>query len=103
MKMAGIAVADDNSWVVIGISAVLGDVASLEYVENMISGCKDEWVSSTGPKIWTRHSISLPIWSAESKRDDLKSLIVNESMVEMGEVVPSTAFDYIFNTHWWYV
>ena len=45
-KWAGIAVTDDNSWVVIGISAVLGDVASLEYVENMISGCKDERVSS---------------------------------------------------------
>ena len=41
-----IAVTEDNSWVVIGISAVSGDVASLEYVENMISGCKDERVSS---------------------------------------------------------
>ena len=41
-----IAVTDDNSWVVIGISAVSGDVASLKYVENMISGCKDEQVSS---------------------------------------------------------
>ena len=45
-KWTGIAVTDDNSWVVIGISAVSGDVASLEYVENMISGCKDERVSS---------------------------------------------------------
>ena len=35
---------------VIGISAVSGDVASLEYVENMISGCKDEQVSSTKKK-----------------------------------------------------
>ena len=45
-KWTGIAVTNDNSWVVIGISAVSGDVASLEYVENMISGCKDEQVSS---------------------------------------------------------
>ena len=46
-KWTGIAVTDDNSWVVIEISAVLGDVASLEYVENVISGCKDEQVSWT--------------------------------------------------------
>ena len=56
-KWTGIAVTDDNSWVVIGISAVSCDVASLEYVENMISGCKDEWVSSMGDtegaKMWT--------------------------------------------------
>ena len=45
-KWTGITVTEDNSWVVIGISAVLGDVASQEYVENVISGCKDEWVSS---------------------------------------------------------
>ena len=31
---------------VIGISAVLGDVASQEYVKNVISSCKDEQVSS---------------------------------------------------------
>ena len=46
-KWTRIAVTNDNSWVVIGISAVSGDVASLEYVKNMISGCKDEQVSST--------------------------------------------------------
>ena len=46
MKWTRIAVTDDNSWVVIGISAVSGDVASQEYVENVISGCKDERVSS---------------------------------------------------------
>ena len=45
-KWTGIAVTDDNSWVVIGISAVSGDVASQEYIENVISGCKDEQVSS---------------------------------------------------------
>ena len=36
---------------VIGISAVLGDVASQEYVENVISSCKDEQVSSLGQTI----------------------------------------------------
>ena len=45
-KWIRIAVTDDNSWVVIGISAVSGDVASLEYVKNVISGCNNERVSS---------------------------------------------------------
>ena len=57
-KWTGITVTDDNSWVVIGISAVSGDVASLEYVENMISGCKDERVSSSGPQILRQVCIS---------------------------------------------
>ena len=48
-KWTGIAVTDDNSWVVIGISAVSGDVASQEYVKNVISGCKDEQVSLLSP------------------------------------------------------
>ena len=45
-KWTGIAVTEDNSWMVIGISAVSGDVASQEYVRNAISGCRDEQVSS---------------------------------------------------------
>ena len=52
-KWTRITVTKDNSWVVIGISAVSGDVASQEYVKNVISNCKDERVSSMAEQVAT--------------------------------------------------
>ena len=45
---------------VIEISAVSGNVASQEYVENVISGCKDEQVSSA--ICWNTMACSCKYW-----------------------------------------